>query len=733
MLHRLAGGLLLAGVLAFFAPAEAASTRPGGTPAHPRLDPLALVPEATVVALGSEAAITSSVWAITASATGVGSIVPTGAVNVLNGGSQTFVLKPDFCARVTSVLVDGIEQGPVASYAFTNVTAPHNIVATFAANPPDTVRTTVLGGGRIEPGGVVSLACGSTQTFQIIADSCSLVSDVLVDGRSVGAVIQYTLENLQTSHRIEARFTNARQFAITATAGPGGSIGPAGSVFVNCGRDSTFHVVPGRCFAIEDVLVDDVSVGPVSSYTFTHVLAPHRIVAHFKPDSSSHVISATAGPGGTITPSGDVVAACGTDHTYSITHERCYAIQDVLVDGVSRGPVHSVTFMSISAPHTISVTFVPAPEYTITASADVAGLIAPSGAVVVPCGGSQTFTIRTEYCQGTIDVLVDGVSRGSVSSITFEDVNDPHEVLVRSLGGAEVFAGAHSCLFGQRRPIFLGGPLPPDRDVTVSMFIDNGCLDIPAGTPLDSLGSVHVGADGFISSTLMPCVPGVGHLVVLDVLANGRYDPGCDVTTCYDPGSATGIAGIQGLEATLTADGPEIGWWLSDPVSYSGFRIHRSVDGGGEELATPEALAPPGSRPPVHMTWRDATALEGHTVAYRVEAVKSAGSDWFGPVELAWPGAARELTLRGATPNPFSRGTQFAFELPTAEPGLRMDVFDIAGRHVRELHHGPVPAGRSVVEWDGTDDAGSLVRAGLYVVRLHGARAARATTVVKMN
>jgi hypothetical protein len=107
---------------------------------------------------------------------------------------------------------------------------------------------------------------------------------------------------------------------------------------------------------IADVLVDGVSVGPVSTYTFTKVTTDHTIAASFS-TLGPFTITATAGPGGSISPSGAVSVNCGGSQTFSITANPGNDIADVKVDGVSVGPVSSYTFSDEQANHTIDATF----------------------------------------------------------------------------------------------------------------------------------------------------------------------------------------------------------------------------------------------------------------------------------------------------------------------------------------------------------------------------------------
>jgi flagellar hook assembly protein FlgD len=78
------------------------------------------------------------------------------------------------------------------------------------------------------------------------------------------------------------------------------------------------------------------------------------------------------------------------------------------------------------------------------------------------------------------------------------------------------------------------------------------------------------------------------------------------------------------------------------------------------------------------------------------------------------PGACR---LVAAWPNPFNPATTLAFELDAAGP-VRLTIHDVAGRRVRKLVDGARTAGRHDVRWDGRDDAGQTVAAGVYLARV---------------
>ena len=73
---------------------------------------------------------------------------------------------------------------------------------------------------------------------------------------------------------------------------------------------------------------------------------------------SYYTIEATAGAGGSISPSGSVSVREGGDQTFTITPDKGYAVSNVKIDGKSIGAVKSYTFENVSRPHTIEVIFV---------------------------------------------------------------------------------------------------------------------------------------------------------------------------------------------------------------------------------------------------------------------------------------------------------------------------------------------------------------------------------------
>ena len=175
---------------------------------------------------------------------------------------------------------------------------------------------------------------------------------------------------------------------------------------------------------------------------------------HVEDVTLHHTITASAGDGGEISPSGTRKLLRRMTALYPITPKPGYFIQDVKVDGVSVGSVKSYTFDPLDANHTIAATFAKAaPKYTITASASGGGKLIPTGAVTATQGESKAFMIAPDG-DNQVAVSVDGVSLGRRSNIVLSDIRSNHTVSVAFSGIIKASAG-------------FGGTITPDGTVPV--------------------------------------------------------------------------------------------------------------------------------------------------------------------------------------------------------------------------------------------------------------------------
>ncbi len=152
------------------------------------------------------------------------------------------------------------------------------------------------------------------------------------------------------------------QHKITVETGPGGKIIPAGEVIVNSGDDLTLAVTPDTGYGTGTVTVDNIPVrlNNDSQFTLVSIRADHTFAVTFTPASEkTHVITATAGPYGSISPSGKITVPEGADQAFSIVPVEGYGIAEVLADGqpVTPDADGGFVFRNVTGDHSISVTF----------------------------------------------------------------------------------------------------------------------------------------------------------------------------------------------------------------------------------------------------------------------------------------------------------------------------------------------------------------------------------------
>jgi hypothetical protein len=123
------------------------------------------------------------------------------------------------------------------------------------------------------------------------------------------------------------------------------------------------------------------------------------------------------------------------------------------------------------------------------------------------------------------------------------------------------------------------------------------------------------------------------------------------------------------------------------------------------------------------------TAVPANQFLTVVEGATSVAVGASTPVSGSSPAA---YALYGGLPNPFRHATQITFDLPVAA-GVRLAIFDVAGRRVRTLVDRELGPGRHRPEWDGRDDLGRRAARGVYFVRLETGSFAAVRAAVRLD
>lgn len=137
---------------------------------------------------------------------------------------------------------------------------------------------------------------------------------------------------------------------VTAQAGCAWSASTSASwITITAGSSGTGPGTVGYSVAANTATASRSAAVSIAGNTFT--------VSQQAATATTLTITASAGTGGSISPSGAVTVAPGSSKKFTISPRWFYRIYDVKVNGVSVGAVKSYTFSSVKSNQTISATF----------------------------------------------------------------------------------------------------------------------------------------------------------------------------------------------------------------------------------------------------------------------------------------------------------------------------------------------------------------------------------------
>ena len=153
--------------------------------------------------------------------------------------------------------------------------------------------------------------------------------------------------------------------AVTASAGEGGAIDPAGQTLVKKGTSKTFDIAPAQGYEIANVTVDGTDLGPISYYTFQRVGVDHTISATFQKAQQSGdtvTLTTTANEGGTVAPAGQTRYAPGASAEITFTPDPGYQLASVKVNGRTASVTGNVLTLTMDQSYAVSAVFEKIPD-----------------------------------------------------------------------------------------------------------------------------------------------------------------------------------------------------------------------------------------------------------------------------------------------------------------------------------------------------------------------------------
>ena len=294
-----------------------------------------------------------------------------------------------------------------------------------------------------------------------------------------------------------------------------------------------------------------------------------------------------------------------------------------------------------------------------------------------------------------------------------------------------------------------GAPLAPwvMHGVPVTADLDLGTIDLVAGAVLSGNalaadGGALAGADLdlFVAGTC-DRYPTNGQVTAADGAFSTHVLPG-DYDVVVNPAPGSGLAPHRFEGVAIAADlsielrfpaGPE------PAVEIAG----RVLDDDGAPVDGARVSGQPANAG-AGAAWETLTTGDGTFAAQvtaarydvRVEPPPGVAGDPLTLTALDLPcDFPQEIALRTSPvvnppaggpgsvsgfPNPWNRETEIRLRLSAPLPEAEVAVYDLTGRRVRTLYRGAVPDGTTGIGWDGTNEAGREVAAGIYFVSVQG-------------
>ena len=262
----------------------------------------------------AEFAISS--FTVAASADANGSISPNTPQTVPYGNTISFALSSN------PVSVNGCGGSlSGSSYTTAPITGDCSVSASFSAGT-FTITSQVPGGGgtvSCQPtvtsgGNVVCTVTPATGYHLTALNDNGSVKTSSVTGNT------YQITNVTANHDVVALFA-VTQYPVTLNSGSNGSI--SGPTTANYGDKPAYTFTPSTGYHVSDVIVGGVSVGAVSSYTFsTGISGPETISATFALNTYS--VTPSAGAGGTISPATILNVNYGNSASFYLTPNTGY-------------------------------------------------------------------------------------------------------------------------------------------------------------------------------------------------------------------------------------------------------------------------------------------------------------------------------------------------------------------------------------------------------------------------
>ena len=366
-----------------------------------------------------------------------GNITPAGTQTVNYGTDLTYEINANEGWYIASTVIDGVtttytqdDAVVTLSVPYTAINADHSVSVSFAQFMY-TITATAGANGTVNGETTISeeLAYGTNYTLNFTPAANYQVADVVVDGQSVGAVDSYQFINITANHTVDVSF-EAVMYTLTATSNTEGCTITPATTTVQAGSNVSYTVSAANGYHLLNVIANGEEVTVTNNaFTINDVQSDYTIFANFAPNFVTVTVDQPAHA--TITP-GTMTYAYGSTPSYMIVPEVGYEVVSVtagnaVVNVTYNNGIGTFTLDALTQDITLTATTA-IKTFTITVTQGANGTIAPATQTDVEYGSSKTFTITPDDYYVVADVIVDGSSRGALTSYTFNNVTGNHTI-----------------------------------------------------------------------------------------------------------------------------------------------------------------------------------------------------------------------------------------------------------------------------------------------------------------
>ena len=211
-------------------------------------------------------------------------------------------------------------------------------------------------------------------TYIFTPDDGYRIKDVIINGESKGAITNFTFTDVRSDQIVRVEFELIKH-VLCIISGENGSVAFAGFDKAGEGTEVNLEITPDEALRIDfipdsghrvkDVIIDNISLGAISSYTFIDVSGDHTVFVEF--EAVNYVIHIICGDNGSVASSDfDKVGEKTEAHLETtggkalkmdFTPKFGYKVKDVKINGVSIGATNEYAFVDVNRDYTVSVEF----------------------------------------------------------------------------------------------------------------------------------------------------------------------------------------------------------------------------------------------------------------------------------------------------------------------------------------------------------------------------------------